>query len=69
MHLIVNCLKNGIEIIVGQAVFKFWSKTIEMLFESITQESLNFDDIFEFLGQFPLRCIYYFSKKGLIILR
>ena len=25
---------------------------------------LNCDAIFEFLGQFTIRCIYYFSKKG-----
>ena len=29
--------------------------------------SLNF--IFDFLGHFSIRCIYYFSKKVLIILR
>ena len=29
-------LKNGIEILVGQAVFKFWIKTVKMLFESRT---------------------------------
>ena len=31
-------LKNGIEILVGQAVFKLWIKTI---FRSITQEPLG----------------------------
>ena len=25
---------------------------------------LNFDSIFEFLGQFTITCIYYFLKKG-----
>ena len=39
MHLIKNCSrnakkkkkKNGIEILVGQAVFKIWIKTVKML--------------------------------------
>ena len=31
-------LKNGIEILVGQADFKLWIKTVKMLFWSITQE-------------------------------
>ena len=31
-------LKNGIEILVGQAVFKFKIKTFKMLFGSITEE-------------------------------
>ena len=30
---------------------------------------LNFDAIFEFLGQFTIRCIHYFSKKVLILFR
>ena len=54
-------LKSDGEILVGQAVFKLWIKTVKMLFGSITQEALdylNFDAIFEFLGQFTL-CIYY----------
>ena len=34
-------LKNGIEILVGQAVFKLWIKTFKMLLGSITQESLG----------------------------
>ena len=34
-------LKNSIEILVGQAVFKLWIKTIKMLFGSITQEPLG----------------------------
>ena len=48
-------LKNGIGILVGQAVESVWIKTVKMLFGSITQEllsCLNCDDIFEFLGQF-----------------
>ena len=41
MHLIVKLskeLKNGIEILVGQAVCKLWIKTFKMLFGSISQE-------------------------------
>ena len=34
-------LKNGIEILVGQAAFKLWIKTVKMLFGSITQEPLG----------------------------
>ena len=34
-------LKNGIDILEGQAVFKLWIKTVKMLFESITQEPLG----------------------------
>ena len=34
-------LKNGIEISVGQAIFKLWIKTIKMLFGSITPEPLG----------------------------
>ena len=34
-------LKNGIEIILGQAVCKLWIKTVKMLFGSITQKPLG----------------------------
>ena len=34
-------LKNSIEILVGQAVFKLWIKTVKMLFGSITREPLG----------------------------
>ena len=34
-------LKNGIEILVGQAVFKLKIKTVKMLFGSVTQELLG----------------------------
>ena len=34
-------LKNGIEILVGQAAFKLWIKTVKILFGSITQEPLG----------------------------
>ena len=69
-------LKNGIEILAGQAVFNIMGiKTVQMLFGSITQELLglpksfvNFDANFEFLGQFTIRCIPFF-KKVFIILR
>ena len=42
-------LNNGTEILVGQAVFTLWIKTVKILFGSITQEPLglpNFDAIF-----------------------
>ena len=55
-------LKNGIEILVGQAVFKLWIKTVKMLIGSITQEPLglpNFHAIFEFLGQLNAGCYSY----------
>ena len=49
-------LKNGIEILVGQALLKLWVKTVKILFWSaaVNQEplSLYFLAIFEFLGQF-----------------
>ena len=50
-----------IKILVGQAGFKLWIKTVKIMFWSITQETLaklNLNDIFEFLGQFFLRCTY-----------
>ena len=31
-------LKNGIEILVGQVVFKLWIKAVKILFGTITQE-------------------------------
>ena len=46
MHL-VSCsksfkeLKNGIDILVGQAVVKLWIITVKMLFGSISQEPLG----------------------------
>ena len=59
-------LKNSIEILVSQTVFKLWIKTAKMLFGSITQEPLglplNFDAIFEFLGQLTKRWIIF--QKG-----
>ena len=63
--------KNGIENLDRQVVFNLWIKTVKMLFASITQErlALNVDVIFEFLGQFTIRCIYFFFKKVLMILR
>ena len=60
-------LKNGIEIIVSQAVFELQIKTVKMLLldQKIKNRLayLNLDAIFEFLGQFTLRCIYHFSKR------
>ena len=59
-------LKNGIEILVRQAVFKLWIKTVKMLFGSITQEPLglpNFYATFEFLGQLTVGCIHYLLKR------
>ena len=46
-------LKNGIEILVGQAVLKLWIKIVKMLFGSIILRTLGlskFDAIFEFFG-------------------
>ena len=63
-------LKNGIEILVGQAVFKLWIKTVKMLLGSITQETLglpNFYAIFEFLGQLTVGCIHKIEHKMLIL--
>ena len=34
-------LKNRIEILVGQVVFKLWIKTVKILFWSMTQEPLG----------------------------
>ena len=65
-------IKNGIEILVGQMVFKLWIKTFKMLFGSITQESLG---LLKFWCYFWVSLtIYYkmqtlFFKKVLIILR
>ena len=62
-----NDLKYGIEILVGQAVFKLWIKTFKMLFGSITQEPLS---LLNFWCYFWVsRTIYYkmhtfFPKKG-----
>ena len=72
MHFKVNCLrnsKNGIEILVGQAVFKLWIKTVEIIFWSITLRTQELPGLLKclffplFLGQFAIRCIYYFSKR------
>ena len=65
-------LKIVVEILVGQAIFKLWIKTVKIMFWSVTQEPLGL-----------LKCwyhfwvpwtIYYkmhklFSKNVLIILR
>ena len=61
-------LKNGIDILVGQAVFELQIKTVKMLLLDQKLKNrlayLNFDAIFEFLGQFTIRCMYYFSKRS-----
>ena len=44
MHLnskLFKELRNGIEILVGQVVFKLWIKTVKMLFGSITLKPLG----------------------------
>ena len=76
MHLLKKLfkeLKNGIEILVGQAISKLWIKTVKMLFLDQYLKNrltyLNFYVIFEFLGQFTIRCIYYFFRKISITLR
>ena len=56
-------LKNDIEILVDQVVFKLWIKIVKILFLIKKYLAyLNFNIIFEFLGQFTIRCIYHFSK-------
>ena len=60
-------LKNGIDILVGQAVYKLEVKIVKML--DLDQKlknrlaCLTFDAIFEFLVRFSIRCIHYFSKR------
>ena len=63
-------LKNGIEVLVGQALFKLQIKTVKMLFLDQQLKNrlayLNFNAIFEFLGQFTIGCLiqmYYCSKR------
>ena len=34
-------LKNGIEILVDQAVYMLWIKTVKMMFGSVTPEALG----------------------------
>ena len=44
MHPKANCpsnTKNGIDILIGQLVFKLWIETIKILFWSITQQPLG----------------------------
>ena len=65
-------LKNGIEILVGQAIFKLWIKTIKMLFGSMTQEPIGLP---KFWCYFWIPWTIYnkmhtlFFKKVLTILR
>ena len=65
-------LKNGIEILVGQVVFKLWIKTVKILFGSITQEPHGLPKFWCYL--WVPWTIYYkmhilLFKKMLIILR
>ena len=58
-------LKNGIEILVGQAVFlSYRSRQSKCCFwinnSRTTWPTLIFDAFFEFFGQFTIRCKYYF---------
>ena len=76
MHLIKKLfkeLKNGIEVLVGQAVFKLQIKTVKMLFLDQKLKNrlayLNFDAVFEFFGQFYFKMHKLLFKKMLIILR
>ena len=65
-------LKNGIEILVGQVVFKLWIKQSKCCLDQYLKNRSaypNFKAIFEFLGQFTIKYIHYFSQKVLIILR
>ena len=43
-------LKNGIEILVGQAVLKLWIKTVKMMVGSITQYRLAYLNLMLFLS-------------------
>ena len=55
-----------LEILVGQAVFKLQVKQLKCCLDQQLKNRLaylNCDAIFEFLGQFTIRCIYYFSKR------
>ena len=65
-------LKNDIEILVDQAVFKIWIKTVKMLFGSVTQELLGLPEVWWYFWV-PQTIFYKPSvsclKKMLIILR
>ena len=62
-------LKNGIEILVGQGVVDQNSQNIVLINNSRTTRPSQLLMLkFEFLGQFTVRCIYYF-KKVVIIFR
>ena len=57
-------LQNGIEILVGQAVFKLWIKLVKMLFGLITQEMFHcLNAIFEFIRKFTIRYMYFCFQK------
>ena len=65
-------LKKGIEILIGQVVFKLWIKTVKIMFWSINQESPGLLKIFiPFLSPWTIYSEMYvlFLIKVLIILR
>ena len=63
----------ALKFIVSQAVFELQIKTVKMLLLDQRLKNrlayLNFDAIFEFLGQFTFKMYILFFKKMLIILR
>ena len=55
-------LKNGIEILVGQACFKVIERNSQNVVDQWLKDHLAyliFDAIFELLGQFTVSCIYF----------
>ena len=66
-------LKTGIKILVDQAVFKLWIKTVKMMCGSITREPLGLPKFWCYFWVpwtiYYEMHIYYFSKKVLVILR
>ena len=68
---IVQGTKNGIEIMIGQMIFKLWIKTVKILFWSITQEPLGLLEFQCYFGV-PWRNYYtihiIFFKKVFIII-
>ena len=72
-HPEANCLRNSkisIKILVGQTVLELLITTIYCMFWSVSKELLgllNFNVIFEFLGQFALRCLYHIAEVLIIL--
>ena len=59
-------LKKGIEILVGQTVFKVRIKNSEMLFWSITQEPLDLPEFWYFWVPWKIyykMCMLFFQKS------